>query len=277
MPTQPSAQPSAQPSDAGGESSEPCVSCNCTKKTGSGTNAKRPCSLGPMTRKQVLTHFPEVIYGTSLIFCLVIARTPWPSCATPPPIAPGLPVLFGPRLHSTRILRFRAGSAIADVALRVFHLPNVPFQDRGMDRPFKNSHARSPFHLGFSGIRRQAGRTSSAQDSLGRHQPLAQRDRAHSGASSHLLAEGLLELQEASRLETRVPGTGDSGGYALQAPVAHAVCQMADPRGPASSTSAPVPGPSPRSPAGICTRFDQQGTQITIYNFFPHTCFFQAA
>ena len=43
-----------------------------------------------------------------------------------------------------------------------------------------------------------------------------------------MLAERFLDLHEASRLETRVPDSGITGGSVHPAPVVHAVCQAPD-------------------------------------------------
>ena len=97
-----------------------------------------------------------------------------------------------------------------------------------------------------------------------------------------MLADRLLELNEALRLETRVPDSCNTLRPVHQAPGVDAVCPSpGSPNITASDVDHLDPGPPLRSPAGPSPgpphpdsrlrTFSQQGTRITTCDFFLHT------
>ena len=158
------------------ESRELYVSHSCIVKTRCSTCARQPCSRGRMTRKQVQAHCSGVIYGTFMSHCPMIARAPWPSCATPTPIAPGHTIPLWPRLKLWRILRFRA-SAVADVAPH--GAPSARCALPGSWNGQALLELATPGHTFTLAPMESDVRPWQTR---GRQQPLAQRDRAHSGA-----------------------------------------------------------------------------------------------
>ena len=78
-----------------------------------------------------------------------------------------------------------------------------------------------------------------------RTQPLAQRGCPPRGPPATCWRKGSPELHEASRLETRVPDSGVTGGSVHQAPVVHAVCQAPELPGSPCIVPSPDAGPPP--------------------------------
>ena len=148
----------------------------------------------------------------------------------------------------------------------VHHLLNVLFQDRGMGRPYLSSQREvtlSPW-LQWNPTSLPGGHLQ-LRTHLGVNNHLCSGTAHIQEPSSHLLAERFLELHEASRFETRVPDTGNSSSSVLQLQLLMRFARLLKAWSGLWAAS-PFTG-----------QVNPQGTRITICNFFPHTCFFQAA
>ena len=222
-------------------------------KAGSFMHARRPCSPGRMTCKQGHTHYPGATYWTLMIYCLMTAH------ARPD----------HPAQHMFRWLRVTLPPLL-------HHLHRVLFQDRGVDRYHSSLHARSRSTVASLEPDGRPTRTSSAQDSTTGAARLPTQ-----GPSSHMLAERL--SRTARGLETRVPDSGVTGGSVHHAPVVHGLRASSPVRTlgrllPVTCRQQPWLKHlvSPKLHCRLWT-FDQQGTRITVCNFFPPTRIFHAA
>ena len=194
-------------------------------------------------------------------------------------MAPSHPFLVGPRSRWTRKLWIHASGVVERRRRRRTLCCTICtvcssriVEWTGTTRACTRGHALTVASMEPDG---RPIRTSSAQDST--------TGAARLGPPATCWRKGSPELHEASRLETRVPDSGVTGGSVHHAPVVHGLRASSPVRTlgrlpPVTCRQQPWLNHlvSPKLHCRLWT-FDQQGTRNTLCNFFPPTRIFHAA